>query len=78
MRLEHNEIAAASKTGPRKNRVRGTKREADPITFLGRPKTLRKNQANALSGTRRGMGSGITGQIRRDNVGKIHSGSRGW
>jgi hypothetical protein len=50
-RPEHNEIAATSKTSPAKNRVRGKKREADPASAWGRPKTLGKNQANALSGT---------------------------
>ena len=47
----HNEIAATSKTFPAKNRVRGKKQEADPTSTWGRPKTLGKNQAYALSGT---------------------------
>jgi Resolvase, N terminal domain len=38
-RPEHNEIAATSKTSPAKNRVRGKKREADPTSAWGRPKT---------------------------------------
>jgi hypothetical protein len=48
---EPNEMAATSKTFPAKNRVRGKKREADPTSAWGRPKTLGKNQASALSGT---------------------------
>ena len=73
MRPEHNEIAAASKPCPRK--IVFAERSGKPIQIIswGRPMTLRKNQANALSGTRRGMGSGITGQIRRNNVGKIRA-----
>jgi hypothetical protein len=71
VRPEHNEIAAAPKPCPRK--IAFAERSGKPIQIIswGRPMTLRKNQANALSGTRRGMGSGITGQIRRNNVGKI-------
>ena len=36
---------ATSKTSPAKNRVRGNKREVDPTSAWGRPKTLAKNQA---------------------------------
>src|SRR5438067_448711 len=45
-------IAAATKCCSAKSRVRGTIAEADPVPpFRGRPMTLGKNQANALSGT---------------------------
>ena len=36
MRLEHNEIAAASKPSPRKIVFAETKREADPILLMGK------------------------------------------
>jgi len=45
--------------GSVKSRVRGQKREADLFLIGGRPMTLRKNQASALSGTA-GVGAQAT------------------
>jgi hypothetical protein len=61
VRLEHNEIAAASKTSPRK--IVFAERSGKPIqsSLWRRPKTLRKNQANALSGT-----AGVWAQASQD------------
>jgi hypothetical protein len=70
VRPEHKEIAATSITSPRKIAFAEKKREADQISFLGRPKALGKNQAEALNETRRGTGSGITGRIRRITSGR--------
>jgi hypothetical protein len=49
VRLEHNEIAAASKASRGKSRSR-TSEVSRLISMWGRPMTLRKNQAKALSG----------------------------
>jgi hypothetical protein len=56
VRPEHKEIAASSITSPRKVVFAETSEKADQISFLGRPKTLRKNQANALNGDSPGYG----------------------
>jgi hypothetical protein len=49
------------------------KREADPITLWGRPMTLRKNQASALSGT-----AGLWAQASEERFAEITSGRSQW
>jgi hypothetical protein len=55
------------------NRVRGKKREADPIHQWGRPKPLGKNQAKALSGT-----AGVWAQASEEGFAGITSGRSLW
>jgi len=70
VRLEHNEIAAASKPSPRKIVFAETKREADPILLMGKAEDTEEEPGKRTQWNRRGMGSGITGQIRRITSGR--------
>ena len=54
-----------------KSRVRGEKREADPIDSWGRPMTLGKNQARALSGTAGTWAQASEERLADNNVEKI-------
>ena len=68
--VEHNEIAAASKPSPRKIVFAETKREADPILLMGKAEDTEEEPGKRTQWNRRGMGSGITGQIRRITSGR--------
>jgi hypothetical protein len=54
-----------------KSRVRGEKREADPIDSWGRPMTLGKNQASALSGTAGTWARASEERLADNNVEKV-------
>jgi hypothetical protein len=71
-RPEHNGIAAASKRIREKSCSR-EEREADPLYLWGRPKTLGKNQANALSGT-----AGVGAQASEEGFTELTSGTSRW
>jgi hypothetical protein len=72
-RPEHKGISAASKSRSAKSRVRGLKREADPLYFWERPMTRRKKQVNALRGT-----AVAWDQASEERFSEITSGTSRW
>ena len=71
MRPEHNEIAAASKSGPRK--IVFADRSGKPIHLSTWEKAddTEEEPGMCTQRNRRGMGSSITGKIRKNNVGRV-------
>ena len=70
MRPEHNEIAATSKL-PRGKSCSRKQAGSRPNHPLGKADDAEEEPGKCTQWDRRGMGSGISGQIRRNNVGKI-------